>query len=69
MPAAGEQYKNQSTLYAGAVTRFHFVPYRGLAPAMQDLLAGRDLVFDLRTQKDIEGHRRQAQCRGRGCVG
>jgi tripartite-type tricarboxylate transporter receptor subunit TctC len=28
-------------------TRFQFVPYRGLAPAMQDLLAGQiDLMFD-----------------------
>ena len=28
-------------------TRFQFVPYRGLAPAMQDLLGGRiDLMFD-----------------------
>ena len=29
-------------------TRFQFIPYRGLAPALQDLLAGRtDLMFDL----------------------
>jgi tripartite-type tricarboxylate transporter receptor subunit TctC len=29
-------------------TRFHFVPYRGLGPALQDLMAGRiDLIFDL----------------------
>jgi tripartite-type tricarboxylate transporter receptor subunit TctC len=29
-------------------TRFQFVPYRGLGPALQDLLAGRtDLMFDL----------------------
>ena len=28
-------------------THFQFIPYRGLAPAMQDLLAGRtDLMFD-----------------------
>ena len=28
-------------------TRFQFVPYRGAAPAMQDLLAGQiDLMFD-----------------------
>ncbi len=28
-------------------TRYSFVPYRGLAPAMQDLIAGRiDLMFD-----------------------
>jgi tripartite-type tricarboxylate transporter receptor subunit TctC len=29
-------------------TRFQFVPYRGVGPAMQDLIAGRiDLIFDL----------------------
>jgi tripartite-type tricarboxylate transporter receptor subunit TctC len=29
-------------------TRFQFIPYRGLGPALQDLLAGRiDLMFDL----------------------
>jgi tripartite-type tricarboxylate transporter receptor subunit TctC len=29
-------------------TRFQFVPYRGVGPAMQDLLAGRiDFMFDL----------------------
>jgi tripartite-type tricarboxylate transporter receptor subunit TctC len=29
-------------------TRFRFIPYRGLAPAMQDLVAGQiDILFDL----------------------
>jgi tripartite-type tricarboxylate transporter receptor subunit TctC len=29
-------------------TRFRFVPYRGITPAMQDLMAGRiDMMFDL----------------------
>ena len=28
-------------------TRFQFIPYRGTAPAMQDLVAGRiDMMFD-----------------------
>jgi tripartite-type tricarboxylate transporter receptor subunit TctC len=51
--SAGTSGVGSATHIAGVVfqnmtdTHFEFVPYRGIAPAMQDLLAGRiDLMFD-----------------------
>jgi tripartite-type tricarboxylate transporter receptor subunit TctC len=51
--SAGTSGVGSATHIAGVVfqnmtdTHFQFVPYRGIAPAMQDLLAGRiDLMFD-----------------------
>lgn len=47
-------------------TQFRFVPYRGLGPAMQDLVAGRiDILFDLAANsvpQTLRGHDQGSRC-------
>jgi hypothetical protein len=57
-----------------SLSRFQLVPYRGAAPAMQDLIAGQiDLMFDpaVNSLPHVRGGniKAQAQCRCRGCPG